>query len=125
MGVKFSSTGDFDITKAFFERAIKLSPEQILHEHGRKGVEKLRDATPQRSGITADAWDYTVTSEQGSITLTFTNESTNHGFHIAMGIQHGHVTGTGGWVPAQDYINPAIEPVLDEIVESMWRELTK
>ena len=43
---------------------------------------------------------------------------------IAIILQYGHGTGTGGWVEGRDYINPAIQPIFDRIVDEAWKEVT-
>jgi hypothetical protein len=40
-------------------------------------------------------------------------------------IQYGHGTGTGGYVEGIDYINPAMRPIFDEIVERVVKEVSK
>ena len=54
----------------------------------------------------------------------FYNSHSNKGVQIAIILQYGHGTGTGGYVQGRDYINPAIQPVFDKIVEDVWREVT-
>ena len=44
-----------------------------------------------------------------------------NGVPIALILQYGHGTGTGGWVAGRDYINPAIKPIMDEIAEGVWK----
>ena len=55
----------------------------------------------------------------------FKNSNINAGVPIAIILQYGHGTGTGGWVEGRDYINPAIRPIFDQIAENAWKEVTK
>ena len=48
-----------------------------------------------------------------------------NGIPIAIIIQYGHGTGTGGYVKGRDYINPALRPIFDELAKNAWREVTK
>ena len=85
----------------------------------------LASATPVETGETANSWHYEVERGGGGARLVFTNTHINKGVNIAIILQYGHGTGTGGWVEGRDYINPAIQPVFDKIVESLWREVTR
>ena len=96
-----------------------------LDRYGREGVAALASATPIDSGKTADSWFYEISHDKESTTITFSNSNINKGVPIAIVLQYGHGTGTGGWVEGRDYINPAIQPVFDRIVNEAWEEVTK
>lgn len=97
----------------------------VLDRYGREGVAALASATPYDSGRTADSWFYEIESTSGSSVIRFNNYNINKGVPIAIILQYGHGTGTGGWVEGRDYINPAVQPVFDRIVQEVWREVTK
>ena len=48
----------------------------------------------------------------------------NKGVNIAIILQYGHATGTGGYVQGLDYINPALKPIFEELAEKAWKEVT-
>lgn len=96
----------------------------IFDKYGREGVAALASATPVRSGETANSWFYEIEHSGGSATIRFHNSHINEGVPIAIIIHYGHGTGTGGWVEGREYINSAIQPVFDRIVEEIWREVT-
>ena len=96
-----------------------------LDKYGQEGVAALASATPVDSGLTASSWYYEITHTKDSSTITFLNSHVNDGVPIAIILQHGHGTGTGGWVEGRDYINPAIQPIFDKIANNAWREVTK
>ena len=85
----------------------------------------LSSATPVESGKTASSWYYEIKRQNGSISIEFLNSNINKGVPIAVILQFGHGTGTGGWVQGRDYINPAIQPIFDKIAEDAWKEVTK
>ena len=85
----------------------------------------LSSATPVDSGETANSWSYEISHSNGSAIITFNNSHINNGVQIAIILQYGHGTGTGGWVEGRDYINPAIQPIFDKIVDAAWKEVTK
>ena len=88
-------------------------------------MDALRAATPVDSGLTAESWTYEIEEKSGSITIWWLNENVVNGFNVAIGLQYGHGTGTGGWVQGYDYINPALRPIFDEIADNVWKEVQK
>ncbi len=96
-----------------------------LDRYGREGVAALAAATPVDTGATAASWYYRIENQKGSVTISFYNSNIQNGVPIAIILQYGHGTGTGGWVQGRDYINPAIQPVFDKIAREAWREVTK
>lgn len=123
--ISFRQKGDFSKLTRYFERVKKTARLSILDKYGREGVAALSSATPVDSGETASSWYYEVTNENGSAAISFYNSNVNQGVSIAIILQYGHGTGTGGWVEGRDYINPAIQPIFDEIVDAAWKEVTK
>lgn len=123
--ISFRQKGDFSKLDRFLERAKEAARLSILDKYGREGVNALSSATPVDSGETANSWFYEIKRDNGSATITFCNSHINKGVPIAIILQYGHGTGTGGWVEGRDYINPAIQPVFDKIVDSAWKEVTK
>ena len=69
--------------------------------------------------------DYEIVNKKGSARITFTNSHIVKGVPIAIILQYGHGTRNGGWVEGRDYINPAIQPIFDELAEKAWKEVTK
>lgn len=123
--ITFKHKGDFSNLTRFLERAKEVVHMGDLDKYGRAGVEALASATPVDSGETANSWYYEITNSNGSAKITFNNSNIQNGVPIAIILQYGHGTGTGGWVEGRDYINPAIQPIFDEIANNAWREVTK
>ena len=123
--ITFKHKGDFSNLTRFLERAKEVVHMGDLDKYGRAGVEALASATPVDSGETANSWYYEITNSNGSAKITFNNSNIQNGVPIAIILQYGHGTGTGGWVEGRDYINPAIQPIFDEITNNAWREVTK
>lgn len=121
--IKFTSKGDFSRTLKFLEKMKKFKIENILIKYGERGVAALASATPVDSGTTASSWSYKIVSNGESATINFTNSNVNKGVNIAIILFYGHGTGTGGFVEGRDYINPAIQPIFDQIVEEAWSEV--
>ena len=118
----FMSRGGFKDTERWLE---KMSTNNFvnLEKYGQMGVDALRSATPVDSGKTAESWTYEITEEDGILRLDFLNTNINKHVNIAIILQYGHGTGTGGYVAGRDYINPAIQPVFDKIVAAAVKEV--
>lgn len=123
--ITFRHKGDFSNTTRFFKKAQKSDYLSILDKYGRAGVEALASATPTESGATAAAWYYEIERGGGETTIRFCNSHNNKGVNIAIILQYGHGTGTGGYVRGRDYINPAVQPIFDQIANEAWKEVTK
>ena len=123
--IKFRQKGDFSKLTRYLERAKKVIRVSDLDKYGRQGVAALASATPIDSGVTANSWYYEINMSKGSASISFFNSNIQNGVPIAIILQYGHGTGTGGWVEGRDYINPAIQPIFDKIADDAWREVTR
>ena len=123
--ISFRQKGDFSKSMRFLERAKNVVRLGELDKYGRAGVAALASATPIDSGETANSWRYEIVRKNGSVSIEFHNSNIQNGVPIAIILQYGHGTGTGGWVQGRDYINPAIQPIFDDITNAAWREVTK
>lgn len=117
-------TGDWKKTERFLKNAQQSKIQNILQKYGSIGVTALANATPKDSALTASSWDYKINSNSKGYSLEWYNTNENRGVNIAILIQYGHGTGTGGYVPPVDYINPAMKPIFDKIAEDIWKEVS-
>ena len=122
--ISFRQKGDFSKLDRYFERLRETAKIGVLDKYGKAGVAALSSATPTETGLTASSWYYEIKRQNGSISLEFYNSNVNKGVPIAIILQYGHGTGTGGWVEGRDYINPAIQPIFDKIANDAWKEVT-
>jgi len=123
--ISFRHKGDFSKTLRFLGNVKDAIRLEDLDRYGREGVAALASATPVESGLTANSWYYKIEKARGSVTISFYNSNIQNGVPIAIILQYGHGTRGGGWVQGRDYINPAIQPIFDKILENAWREVTK
>lgn len=123
--IQFKQKGDFSKTESFLKKLRKLDLDSVLRKYGELGVQALASATPVETGKTAASWDYKIEKGKGVVTITWTNSNVSNGVPIALLIQYGHGTGTGGYVQGRDYIKPAIRPIFDELADALWEEVTK
>lgn len=123
--ITFRQKGDFSKLSKYLERVKEAANVGVLDKYGQAGVAALSSATPVESGLTAQSWYYEIEHTKSSAVIRFLNSNVNKGVPIAIILQYGHGTGTGGWVEGRDYINPAIQPIFDNIAKDAWKEVTK
>lgn len=121
MAVSISTSGSFDKTEKFLRSAQKMSIDHVVSAQAQKGVSALARATPRDSGLAANSWGYEIKKTATTITIGWTNSDQENGYPVAVMIQYGHGTGTGGYVQGIDYINPAMRPVFDQIADAVWK----
>ena len=122
--ITFEAKGGWDRTESFLKRVIRLNLPPRLQAAAAEGVAALAAATPKESGLTANSWTAEVTIGANGFTIEWQNTHVVSGVPIAIILQYGHGTGTGGYVQGRDYINPAIQPVFDKIADEIWKEVT-
>lgn len=121
--MSLSWQGDYRATKRWMDKMDSGSVLDVIRSCGEMGVEALSAATPVRTGKTALSWGFEAKTSSKGVVLTWTNSNVVNGVPIAIILQYGHGTGTGGYVQGRDYINPAMRPVFDEIESRISRML--
>lgn len=121
--IKIEHKGDFKNTLKYFKNLRELRIEKILRPYGERGVEALKQATPVDTGLTADSWTYEIAVDKDSYSISWINTNVVNHVQIAIILQYGHATRNGGWVEGRDYINPAIQPIFDDIDKALRREV--
>lgn len=125
MGViSLKQSGDFKHMEKFLKEMKRTNFRNIAEQYGQIGVDALSRATPIDSGTTAASWTYEIVDSGDSFDIYWNNTNENKGVNIAIILQYGHGTGTGGYVQGRDYINPAIQPVFDQMTEELWKMVT-
>lgn len=123
--IKVTTKGSFKHTEEFLRRMKAQEQFKALAKFGPKGVAALSSATPKESGETAQSWTYEIVQSAGYFAIHWYNTHVERGEPIAILLQYGHGTGTGGYVEGRDYINPAMRPIFDQMAEDMWKVVTK
>lgn len=122
--ITLESSGSFKKTSSWLERLSRNDLFKTLDQYGREGVAALSSATPVESGATASAWNYEIRKTKGSYSIVWTNGNVVGGIPVAILLQYGHGTGTGGYVQGRDFINPAMRPVFDRIEAEVRKAVT-
>lgn len=121
--ISFTQKGDFSKLDSYLNNLKGLFGHSDLDKYGKMGVAALASATPKDTGNTASSWYYEIKKNGGSVSLEFCNTNVNKGVPIAIILQYGHGTENGGWIEGRDYINPAIQPIFDEILDNIRKEV--
>ena len=125
MSMYFESTGDFKKTQKWLNYIKRDTIFNSLSRFGEQGVQALERATPSASGETARSWYYEIKKDRGSYSIIWGNHNMAGDTPVAILIQYGHATGTGGYVQGRDFINPALQPIFDQIARDAWEAVTK
>lgn len=120
--VKVTHKGGFNKFESWCNHLLRRDYLNVLDKYGQMGVATLSAATPKDTGETAESWDYIIERGPTESKIIWTNSNVNKGVVIAILLQYGHGTGTGGYVVGQDYINPAMIPIFENIAKSAWKE---
>jgi hypothetical protein len=123
--ITVTEKGSFNNTEKYLARLKSAQISAILSKYGSIGVNALSNATPVDSGLTAQSWSYSIVQRPGYYSIRWHNSHVENGLPIAVLIQYGHGTGTGGYVQGRDYIMPAIRPIFDQIAAEVGKEVTR
>ena len=123
--ISVRTKGDFKKTEKFLDHAKNIDLRNILIRYGEMGVAALSAATPVDTGKTASSWGYELEISDETSSIIFTNSNVNKGVNIAIILQYGHGTRNGGYVKGRDYINPAMEPIFEDLANEAWKEVTR
>lgn len=121
--ITFTMSGSTARTEKFLDKMAKGDLYSNLEGLAQQGVQALSAATPKATGETASSWAFEIEQGSSGFTIWWTNSHIDNGFNVAVGLQYGHGTGTGGWVGGYDYINPALQAIFDKIADSVWKEV--
>lgn len=122
--VKYKVTGDFNPLRDFLKARRAAKIRAVMEKYAQVGVKLIASNTPVDTGTTANSWYYEIESGETSSTIYFKNSNVVNGVPVAVLIQYGHATKNGGYVEGIDFINPALRPIFDDMVEKAWREVT-
>lgn len=125
MKIGITQRGSFKRTEKLLKKTLGRDYISILDKYGQRGVSALSAATPVDTGDTAACWDYEIIQNGSTISIVWNNYNINRGVNIAVILQYGHATRSGGWVEGRDYINPALQPIFDQLAEEAWKEVTR
>lgn len=122
--VYFTQKGDFNKVQKWLNSLMNKDYLNVLSQYGMMGVNALRAATPVDSGLAASSWNYEISLERGVTTLTWTNDDIEGGCTVVILVDRGHATKSGSWVPGLHFIDQALDPIIEQLENAVWREVT-
>lgn len=124
MKISFRQRGNFSKLSNYFSKSIHSISINRLNKYGERGVQALKEATPVDSGVTAMSWSYNIETTDYGYAIVFSNSNVSDGwFNVALMLDVGHGTGGGGWVEGLHYLDPAIQPVFEQMAHDLWLEV--
>jgi len=121
--IEIHTKGDFNKLNNFLEKALEKFNIGKLNRYAEEGLNALRAYTPRDTGKTAESWSYEIKRENDTVSIVYNNSNINNYVPIAIILQYGHATRNGGWVEGIDYINPALIPIFNNLIEDIWEEI--
>lgn len=122
--ISFGLGGSTKRTQSFLEKIARGDFYQGLDRFAEAGVRALASATPMDTSLASSEWSYKIERNRLNVTISWYNNDVENGFPVAVMLQYGYATGTGGYVAGRDYINPAIKPIFDAIEAQVRKAVT-
>lgn len=123
--IRFEQKGDFKKVNNWLEKLKGSLQLSKLDKYAQMGVEALASATPKQTGKTSESWSYSIERRKDSVEIIWYNSNVVNGTNIAIMLNFGHATQSGYWVEGRNYIEPALLPIFDQIIEEAGREVSK
>jgi len=123
--IKVKVTGSFKHVEDFGARMKRYEQFRSLIKYGPLGVQVLKSSTPIKKGETANSWYYQIVDKPGYFAIHWLNSHLVNMVPVVILLQYGYGTHTGGYVQGRDFINPAMQPIFDQMVAEMWKVVTR
>lgn len=120
--IEIQDSGSFSNLDKWLAKVTNINIGPEVDKVGDQIISGLKPVTPVDSGLTQNSWTKTVETTNGSTTLYVGNTSED-GYNVVQGLRKGHGTGTGGWVPPNDFVSPVIGPILDNSTKLIVRKV--
>lgn len=121
--IRIKHKGNFNKTEQFLKRNKHNDHMQTLIKYAEIGKIELAMATPLDTGKTAESWGYQITKTDTGSKIVWTNDNMAGNVPVAILIQYGHATRSGTYIEGKDFINPAMNSVLDKLSKDLWKEV--
>lgn len=115
MKVRWSSSGDFKSSISLMQKFSKIPYEKRLNNVGKLYVNAIRANTPTRTGELANGFDYSTGMDNGKPTVSIFNNSHIEWPQLVVGLEYGHGTGTGGYVPGTHFVSRASKSIESQV----------
>lgn len=126
MQVVFESKGDFDNLQKWLQSVSKNPPTAALTKIAVEGKKSLAANTPRDTGETAGGWQAEITTKPGGSEIAWINTAhPEANVNLAVIIDQGHGTGTGGYVPPRPYIQRSMNGIFSRAGTMIAEEMIK
>ena len=125
MGVTITQKGDFNKVEKWLNSLLHRDYLNVLAKYGQMGVDALRSATPIDTGLAANSWRYQIERDRDTTSIAWINDDIEGGCSVVILIDRGHATKSGSWVQGLHFIDKALDPVIKQLEDAVWREVTK
>lgn len=125
MKISFKHNGNFDKLDEYFKKSIRISKFKNISDIADECIKELAKATPKKTGKTSRSWEYEITREIGRTRLIISNSNVVDGVNIAFLIDIGHATSSGKWIEGEEYIEPVVRNIYNNILNNAWKELKR
>lgn len=125
MKITFKHNGNFDKLDEYFKKSIRISKFKNISDIADECIKELAKATPKKTGKTSRSWEYEITREIGRTRLIISNSNVVDGVNIAFLIDIGHATSSGKWIEGEEYIEPVVRNIYNNILNNAWKELKR
>lgn len=126
MKVVFDSKGDFNDIEAWLNNVSRRSPNAALNKIAIEGEKSLAANTPRDTGETASGWKSKITTQKGGAEIAWINTAhSGANINLAVVLDQGYATGTGGFVAPRPYIKRSMDKVFSSAGQKIEEELIK
>jgi hypothetical protein len=122
--IRFKKVPKFGKTVGYLEKLTKYDVRPLLHQMGKMGMEHLRQTTPVDTGETASGWGYKIKGNKKRYKLVWTNNVVVGRAPLVLLLQYGHATKSGYFLSGRDFINPALLPIYETLLEKLGQEVS-
>lgn len=119
MKLKWTNRGKFKKTIKVLDNYKNLRPDSKLKEIGSLMTEELKKNTPENTGELSAGWNYTLGYYRGMRCVNIINGSHREWPNLISGLEWGHGTGTGGYVPATHFVTNSMKNVESQVSEEI------
>lgn len=120
-----SSKGDFKNIERMLKRYAKLDTSSSMQQIGNKVVSTLASNTPVDSSELRNGWQaITEKTSSGTELAIINNSHPETPTNLAVMLEYGHYTGTGGWVPANPFIKRSVNGMYKAFLKQLNKELS-
>lgn len=123
--IKIKQKGDFKNLDKFLVKTRKKVRFDQAEQFASTCVERLKEATPSDTGLTAASWNYTITRSKHKTIIDINNTNIQNGINVALLIEFGHGTRYGTYVEGKEYIAPIVLKTYLDIIDNTWKGIKR